>query len=39
MVPGENAGVSNYFLKVFSHDVRKTVPEFILWFFDSRGGT
>jgi hypothetical protein len=39
MVPGENAGVSNYFLEVFSHDVRKTVPELILWFFDSRGGT
>jgi hypothetical protein len=38
MVPGSNAGVSNYFLEVFSSDVRKTTPEVILWFFDSRGG-
>ncbi|KIM97266.1 hypothetical protein OIDMADRAFT_147769 [Oidiodendron maius Zn] len=38
MVPGSNAGVSNYFLEVFSSDVRKLTPEVILWFFDSRGG-
>lgn len=38
MVSGENAGVSNYYLEVFSSDTRKTVPELRLWFFDSRGG-
>lgn len=38
MVPGEKAGVSNYFLEVFSSDVKKIEPELILWFFDSRGG-
>ena len=38
MVSGSNAGVSNYFLEVFSSDVRKLTPEVILWFFDSRGG-
>lgn len=38
MVWGRNAGVSNYYLPVFSSDVRKTTPEVILWFFDSRGG-
>jgi hypothetical protein len=38
MVPGQNAGVSNYFLEVFSSDVQKVNPELILWFFDSRGG-
>ncbi|KAL1967225.1 hypothetical protein VTN77DRAFT_3516 [Rasamsonia byssochlamydoides] len=38
MVPGFNAGVSNYYLPVFSSDVQKQAPEVILWFFDSRGG-
>ncbi|KAL1979881.1 hypothetical protein VTN96DRAFT_5015 [Rasamsonia emersonii] len=38
MVPGFNAGVSNYYLPVFSSDEQKQTPEVILWFFDSRGG-
>jgi hypothetical protein len=38
MVLQKSAGVSNYFLEVFSADVQKTTPELILWFFDSRGG-
>jgi len=38
MVAGTNAGVSNYYLEVFSSDVTKATPELILWFFDSRGG-
>lgn len=38
MVPGRLAGVSNYYLPVFSSDPGKDAPEVILWFFDSRGG-
>jgi hypothetical protein len=38
MVPGDSAGVSNYFLEIFASDIRKVTPEVILWFFDSRGG-
>lgn len=37
-VHGRNAGVSNYYLLVHSADESKTLPELILWFFDSRGG-
>ncbi|KAI1307403.1 Metallo-dependent phosphatase-like protein [Xylaria venustula] len=32
------AGVSNYFLPVYSASGSQDVPEAILWFFDSRGG-
>ena len=32
------AGVSNYFLQVYSASGHQDVPELILWFFDSRGG-
>lgn len=45
MVPGESAGVSNYYLPVYNStcaaaapDDGSCVPELILWFFDSRGG-
>lgn len=33
-----HAGVSNYFLPVYSASGDPNVPEVILWFFDSRGG-
>lgn len=36
MVPASDAGVSNYYLPVYGRD--PAVPEFLLWFFDSRGG-
>ncbi|KAI5920664.1 Metallo-dependent phosphatase-like protein [Camillea tinctor] len=32
------AGVSNYFLKVYAASANQDIPEVILWFFDSRGG-
>jgi hypothetical protein len=38
MVLSPNAGVTNYYLPVFSSDITKPTPELILWFFDSRGG-
>ncbi|KAI1417057.1 Metallo-dependent phosphatase-like protein [Hypoxylon sp. FL1857] len=39
MIPGNSqAGVSNYFLPVYSASGNEDVPEVILWFFDSRGG-
>ena len=38
MVTGTNAGVSNYYLEVYSSDTTKTTLDLILWFFDSRGG-
>lgn len=39
MLPGNpSAGVSNYFLQVYSAFGSQDVPEVILWFFDSRGG-
>jgi Calcineurin-like phosphoesterase len=41
MVPGRNAGVSNYYLPVFGSDCPDTntcAPELLVWFFDSRGG-
>ncbi|KAI1398556.1 Metallo-dependent phosphatase-like protein [Hypoxylon fuscum] len=39
MLPDNSqAGVSNYFLQVYSASGNEDVPEVILWFFDSRGG-
>ncbi|KAI1305623.1 Metallo-dependent phosphatase [Xylaria venustula] len=41
MVPGSNAGVSNYYLPVYDYgcaDETTCIPQLILWFFDSRGG-
>lgn len=41
MVLDDQAGVSNYYLPVFSADCSDTTacaPELLLWFFDSRGG-
>lgn len=40
MVAGRNAGVSNYYLPVYSPDCNTCgcKPELLLWFFDSRGG-
>ena len=37
MVFGQNAGVTNYYLQIYPSD-GSTVPAFLLWFFDSRGG-
>ncbi|KAI5256301.1 Metallo-dependent phosphatase [Aureobasidium subglaciale] len=36
MVSASDAGVSNYYLPVYGN--ASAVPEFLLWFFDSRGG-
>ncbi|KAI0469855.1 calcineurin-like phosphoesterase [Xylariaceae sp. FL0804] len=44
MVPGPDAGTSNYYLPVYDYGCNKNqsggcaVPELLLWFFDSRGG-
>lgn len=46
MVPGPNAGVTNYYLPVYpanctlpaATNAVSCAPELILWFFDSRGG-
>lgn len=41
MVSDENAGVSNYYLPVYSADCKSgahCTPALLLWFFDSRGG-
>lgn len=39
MLPNNsNAGVSNYYLLVYPASGNQTVPDLILWFFDSRGG-
>lgn len=40
MVPGRNAGTTNYYLPVYPADCKtcNCTPEMILWFFDSRGG-
>lgn len=35
---GKEAGVSNYYLPVYSADMADTTPKLLLWFFDSRGG-
>ena len=39
MVFSPSAGVTNYYLPVFSWDVNDPKPALILWFFDSRGGS
>lgn len=39
MVDSPNAGVTNYYLPVYSSDVRIDAPVLLLWFFDSRGGS
>ncbi|KAE8352220.1 Metallo-dependent phosphatase [Aspergillus coremiiformis] len=40
MIPGNaQAGVSNYYLQVYAASGAAEVPDVILWFFDSRGGT
>ena len=36
MVSASDAGVSNYYLPVYGQD--PVIHEFLLWFFDSRGG-
>jgi hypothetical protein len=38
MVSSLDAGVTNYYLPVFSSDISDPTPELLLWFFDSRGG-
>ncbi|KAI1746476.1 Metallo-dependent phosphatase-like protein [Xylaria castorea] len=39
MLPNNSqAGVSNYFLQVYSASGNQDIPELTLWFFDSRGG-
>jgi hypothetical protein len=41
MVPGRNAGITNYYLPVYAAnctDCAQCAPELLLWFFDSRGG-
>ncbi|KAJ5963585.1 uncharacterized protein N7479_003461 [Penicillium vulpinum] len=38
-VSGEKAGITNYYLPVFSHGQSNTsTPVLLLWFFDSKGG-
>ncbi|KAJ6010270.1 hypothetical protein N7499_004327 [Penicillium canescens] len=38
-VSGPRAGITNYYLPVFSHSASKTnKPALLLWFFDSKGG-
>ncbi|KAK5120380.1 hypothetical protein LTR85_006319 [Meristemomyces frigidus] len=37
-VDTSRSGVSNYYLPVYSSNVTKSVPELLLWFFDSQGG-
>ncbi|KAL4733576.1 Metallo-dependent phosphatase-like protein [Aspergillus similis] len=41
MVPGREAGVTNYYLPVYGSGIRWpwSAPKMILWFFDSRGGS
>lgn len=38
MVNAPSAGVSNYYLTVYSPSGNQHTPALILWFFDSRGG-
>ncbi|QQK46510.1 Metallophosphoesterase [Penicillium digitatum] len=36
---GSTAGITNYYLPIFSHEASEdSTPVFILWFFDSQGG-
>jgi hypothetical protein len=41
MVPGREAGVTNYYLPVYDSGFRWpwSAPKLLLWFFDSRGGS
>lgn len=38
MVNSPTAGVSNYYLPVYSSDSYSSTPAALLWFFDSKGG-
>lgn len=38
MISSPKAGITNYYLPIYSHASSNTVPALILWFFDSRGG-
>lgn len=38
MVSDPSAGVTNYYLPVFPHNMSAKAPEVILWFFDTKGG-
>ena len=38
MVSDSDAGVTNYYLPIFSSDTKDPTPAALLWFFDSRGG-
>lgn len=37
MISGDGVGVTNYYISVFGSST-DTVPELLLWFFDSQGG-
>ncbi|CAG7986252.1 unnamed protein product [Penicillium olsonii] len=38
-ISGDEAGITNYYLPVFSHgDKNTSTPALLLWFFDSKGG-
>lgn len=38
-ISGDKAGITNYYLPVFSHGQANTsTPALLLWFFDSKGG-
>ncbi|KAF9244760.1 hypothetical protein DTO013E5_8872 [Penicillium roqueforti] len=39
MISGDKAGITDYYLPVFSHGQTNTsTPTLLLWFFDSKGG-
>ncbi|OQN99447.1 hypothetical protein B0A48_14424 [Cryoendolithus antarcticus] len=38
MVHTSDAGVTNYYLPVYSRDRQDRTPKLLIWFFDSRGG-
>lgn len=38
MAPGNDSGISNYYLPVYPAGNSSSAPAMILWFFDSRGG-
>jgi hypothetical protein len=38
-ISGDDAGITNYYLPVFSHgETNTSTPALLLWFFDSKGG-
>src|ERR1700761_2972066 len=39
MVNSATAGVTNYYLPIYSSNTRSSTPLLLLWFFDSQGGT